>query len=115
MDWEIEFQILQSFLVTGFTTAMLDLKLDYLNIKKEIANKFNLSLERNNDDFGFIISPYYKRINGFIQLIPTGITTTIKGAFPVWEYDQVDAQIFGIDIDINKKINSQFDYLGNIS
>ncbi|MBT7135057.1 MAG: TonB-dependent receptor [Polaribacter sp.] len=90
-------------------------EIGYLNIKKEIANKFNFSLERKNDDFGFIISPYYKRINGFIQLIPTGITTTIKGAFPVWEYDQVNAQIFGIDIDINKKINSQLDYLGNIS
>ena len=90
-------------------------EIGFLNIKKEIANKFNISLERNNDNFGFIISPYYKRINGFIQLIPTGITTTIKGAFPVWEYDQVDAEIFGIDIDINKRINHQFDYIGNIS
>ena len=86
-----------------------------LNFKRETANKFNISLEKNNDNFGFIISPYYKKINGFIQLIPTGITTTIKGAFPVWEYNQVDAQIFGIDIDINKRINHQFDYLGNIS
>ncbi|MDG2356967.1 MAG: TonB-dependent receptor [Polaribacter sp.] len=90
-------------------------EIGFLNIKREIANKFNISLERNNENFGFSISPYYKRINGFIQLIPTGITTTIKGAFPVWEYDQVDAEIFGIDIDINKKINNQFDYLGNIS
>ena len=86
-----------------------------LNFRRETANKFNISLEKNNDNFGFIISPYYKKINGFIQLISTGITTTIKGAFPVWEYNQVDAQIFGIDIDINKKINSQLDYLGNIS
>ena len=90
-------------------------EIGFLNIKREIANKFNISFERKNDTFGFIISPYYKRINGFIQLIPTGITTTIKGAFPVWEYDQVDAEIFGIDININKKINNQFDYLGNIS
>jgi len=90
-------------------------EIGFLNIKREIANKFNISFERKNDNFGFIISPYYKRINGFIQLIPTGITTTIKGAFPVWEYDQVDAAIYGIDIDINKSINNQFDYLGNIS
>jgi iron complex outermembrane receptor protein len=86
-----------------------------LNFRRETANKFNISLEKNNDNFGFIISPYYKKINGFIQLIPTGITTTIKGAFPVWEYNQVSAQIFGIDIDINKRINNQFDYRGNIS
>ena len=86
-----------------------------LNFRRETANKFNISLEKNNDNFGFIISPYYKKINGFIQLIPKGITTTIKGAFPIWEYNQVDAQIFGIDIDINKRINNQFDYRGNIS
>ena len=90
-------------------------EIGFLNIKKEIANKFNVSLERSNDNFGFIVSPYYKRIKGFIQLIPTGITTTIKGAFPVWEYDQVAAEIFGIDINLNKRINHQFDYLGNIS
>jgi iron complex outermembrane recepter protein len=86
-----------------------------LTIGKEIANKFILSLEKNNADFGFSISPYYKRIDGFIQLIPVGITTTIRGAFPVWEYNQIDAQIFGIDIDINKKINDKFNYSGNLS
>ncbi len=86
-----------------------------LTIGKEIANKFVVSLEKNNVDFGFSISPYYKRIDGFIQLIPTGITTTIRGAFPVWEYDQVNAEIFGIDIDINKKINDKIIYNGNLS
>ncbi|MFY9241712.1 MAG: TonB-dependent receptor [Polaribacter sp.] len=86
-----------------------------LTMGKEIANKFVLSLEKNNSDFGFSISPYYKRINGFIQLIPTGITTTIRGAFPVWEYNQINAQIFGVDIDINKKISNNLNYTGSLS
>jgi iron complex outermembrane receptor protein len=86
-----------------------------LTIGKEIANKFMLSLEKKNSDFGFIVSPYYKHIAGFIQLIPNGITTTIRGAFPVWEYNQVDAQIFGIDIDVNKKISNNFSYSGSLS
>ena len=81
-----------------------------LTIGKEIANKFILSLEKNNNNFGFAISPYYKGINGFVQLIPVGITTTIRGAFPVWEYNQVAAQIFGIDIDVNKKVSNNFSY-----
>ncbi|MFT5673192.1 MAG: iron complex outermembrane receptor protein [Polaribacter sp.] len=84
-------------------------------MNKEIANKFIISLERNNDNFGFIISPYLKQIEDFMQLIPVGITTTIRGAFPVWEYQQVNAQIFGVDIDLNKKISSKFDYQGSIS
>jgi iron complex outermembrane receptor protein len=84
-------------------------------MEKETANKFAVSLEKQNDNFGFTISPYYKRIDGFIQLIPTGITTTIRGAFPVWEYNQTNAQIFGIDIDVNKKITDNLNYTGNIS
>jgi iron complex outermembrane receptor protein len=86
-----------------------------LSMNKEIANKFIVSLERNNDDFGFVISPYLKQIEGFMQLIPVGITTTIRGAFPVWEYNQINAQIFGVDIDLNKKITNEFDYQGSIS
>ncbi|MBU2921240.1 TonB-dependent receptor [Winogradskyella psychrotolerans] len=86
-----------------------------LTLNKEIANKFVASLERNNQNFGFSISPYFKAINDYIQLIPVGITTTIRGAFPVWEYNQVNAQIFGIDIDVNKKITNKFNYKGSIS
>ncbi|WP_298880270.1 TonB-dependent receptor [uncultured Polaribacter sp.] len=86
-----------------------------LALHKEIANKFAVSLEKNSTGFGFTISPFFKQINNFIQLIPTGITTTIRGAFPVWEYNQINAQIFGVDIDINKKITDQFNYFGNIS
>ncbi|WP_298781643.1 TonB-dependent receptor [uncultured Polaribacter sp.] len=86
-----------------------------LTIDKEIANNFIVSLEKSNTDFGFVISPYYKHIKGFIQLIPVGITTTIRGAFPIWQYNQVDAQIFGVDIDVNKKITNTLNYVGSLS
>ena len=86
-----------------------------LTLEKEIANKFVLSLAKNDADFGFLISPYFKQIDGFIQLIPTGIRTTIRGAFPVWEYNQVQARIFGVDIDMNKKIARNLDYKGSLS
>ena len=86
-----------------------------LNLDKEIANKFIVSLEKNNEHFGFTISPYFKSIQGFIQLIPVGITTTIRGAFPVWEYQQTNAQIFGVDIDVNKKVTEKISYQGTIS
>ena len=86
-----------------------------LNINKETANKFIVSMERNNNNFGFVISPYFKKINGFIQLIPVGISTTIRGAFPVYKYNQIDAEIYGIDIDLNKKIYKRLDYYGSIS
>ena len=99
----------------GLHHSAARIEIGFLTINKETANKFILSLEKNNENFGFSISPYYKQIDGFIQLIPSGIRTTIRGAFPVWEYNQVDARIFGVDIDINKKLASHFDYKGSLS
>ncbi|WP_299550294.1 TonB-dependent receptor [Seonamhaeicola sp.] len=86
-----------------------------LNMKKEVANKLMVSLERNHQGFGFAISPYYKYISDFIQLIPIDATTTIRGAFVEWEYIQVDAQIFGVDIDVDKKITNNLGYNGSLS
>ncbi|NRB58989.1 MAG: TonB-dependent receptor [Winogradskyella sp.] len=87
-----------------------------LTLNKEVANKFILSLERNNQNFGFTVSPYYKYINDFIQLIPSGeVSESIRGSFVKWNYDQVNAHIFGIDIDVNKKLSQHFDYSGSLS
>lgn len=99
----------------GLHHSAARIEIGKLTMQKEVANKFVASIERNNDDFGFSVSPYYKYINNFVQLIPIGTTTTIRGAFPVWEYNQVDARIFGVDIDINKKISNQFSYNGSLS
>ena len=99
----------------GLHHSAARIELGFLTIGQETANKFAVSFQRNNEDFGFSISPYYKHIDDFIQLIPTGIRTTIRGAFPVWEYNQVDARIFGVDIDINKKLSEKFNYKGNLS
>lgn len=87
-----------------------------LLLNKEIANKFVTSIERNNQNFGFSISPYYNHIKDFIQLIPAGeALTTIRGAFIEWKYNQVDAQIFGVDIDLNNKLSDKFMYKGSLS
>ena len=87
-----------------------------LLLNKEIANKFVTSIERKNQNFGFSVSPYYNHIKDFIQLIPAGkALTTIRGAFVEWKYNQVDAQIFGVDIDINNKLSDNFMYRGSLS
>lgn len=99
----------------GLHHSAARIEIGFLTIGKETANKFALAFQRINEDFGFAISPYYKHIDGFVQLIPTGIRTTIRGAFPVWEYNQVNARIFGVDFDINKKISNSFSYKGTLS
>jgi len=86
-----------------------------LTIGKETAHKFSASLEKNDSDFGFSINPYFNQINDFVQLVPIGVTTTIRGAFPVWEYDQIDARIWGVDVDVNTQITDRFNYKGSFS
>ncbi|GAA4230670.1 TonB-dependent receptor [Postechiella marina] len=99
----------------GLHHSAARIEIGKLTIGKEVANKFMISLERTNQNFGFSISPYYKHIKDYIQLIPVGETTTIRGSFIEWEYFQVDAQIFGADIDIHKKISNHLKYNGNLS
>jgi iron complex outermembrane receptor protein len=99
----------------GLHHSAARLEYGFLTMKKEVANKFVLSLEKKNVDFGFTISPYYKFIDDFIQLIPFGVDTNIRGAFPEWKYIQVDAQIFGIDVDIYKSFGDNFQYSGSLS
>ncbi len=58
---------------------------------------------------------YYQNINDFIYLNPQDeIRLTIRGAFPVFKYEQTDAQIYGIDISgkyqINKSLQTKIDY-----
>ncbi|KJD31350.1 oxidoreductase [Tamlana nanhaiensis] len=99
----------------GLHHSAARIEIGQLTMNKEIANKFMASLVRNNHNFGFSVSPYFNYIKNYIQLIPDGITTTVRGAFPVWEYNQLDARIFGVDVDVNKAITSTIDYKGSIS
>lgn len=99
----------------GLHHSAARIEIGQLTMKKETANKLIVSLERNHQNFGFTISPYYKHISNFTQLIPIGTTTTVRGAFPVWEYNQTRAQIFGIDLDLRKKITNTINYTGSLS
>jgi len=86
-----------------------------LLLHKEIANKFIASFTRNHQVLGFSISPYYNSINNFIQLIPAGdALTTVRGAFIEWKYSQVDARIFGVDLDVNGKLTDKLYYTGSL-
>ena len=99
----------------GLHHSTARIEVGFLTMQKEIAHKFSMSLERVNENFGFSVSPYYNYIKDYIQLIPVGTSTTVRGAFPVWEYNQVNAEVYGIDLDIKKRINDHFNYKGNVS
>ena len=74
--------------------------------------EFNAKIK---DKFSFESLIYYQNINDFIYLNPQDeIRLTIRGAFPVFKYEQTNAEIYGIDISgkyqINTSLQTKLDY-----
>jgi iron complex outermembrane receptor protein len=43
-------------------------------------------------------------------LRPVGFETTIRGAFPVWEYQQTNARLAGVDVQAHWKMSEQWQH-----
>ena len=93
------------------------IELGDLSFGQETSLKFSLSSSHINflglGDFA--VSPYISRINNFIYLEPAGVDLTVRGAFPVWEYIQTDALLYGVDFDYKKEIFESFTFNTGIS
>jgi iron complex outermembrane receptor protein len=86
-----------------------------MSLKNETGNQFNLLIESKiNALQGLQISlnPYFFYTKNYISEVPTGIQNTIRGVFPVWSYQQIDAKMFGADLDVNWKLTSNLTYKG---
>jgi iron complex outermembrane receptor protein len=53
------------------------------------------------------LSPYFQKIDNFILQLPSGSPTlTIRGAFPTFEFQQVDALLYGSDLRATFKLSN---------
>lgn len=90
-----------------------DLRLDVESSKKFIINhKANINLLSGLE---LETTAYYNHIDNFINQIPTGADFTIRGAFPVWSYLQVDANLWGVDFDLNQQFNDKLAWKSSFS
>lgn len=71
-----------------------------IELKSERSWKASLSMAAKNiDKFSFESIFHINKINDYIFLQPQEeIRLTIRGAFPVFSYEQIDARIFGFDL-----------------
>ncbi len=68
-----------------------------LSVEKSIKTIHTLTISKS-EKWGFELSGYYHGIEDFIYLKPEGKPRlTIRGAFPVYSYEQTDASLWGID------------------
>ncbi|QLE03010.1 TonB-dependent receptor [Galbibacter sp. BG1] len=99
----------------GLHQSVAAIELGSLRIGSEYSQKFSLIFAKNSGDFTFNIAPYYNPIDDFIYIEPTGIETTIRGAFPVYEYTQVNANLWGVDLDASYRLSKNFTYNGRFA
>lgn len=75
------------------------IELGDIRFEKETAHQLSTSLKGTYKAITFELAPYINSIHNFILLQPIDIAYTIRGAFPVWEYQQTNARLLGLDVD----------------
>lgn len=86
------------------------IELGDLALDKESALKLTTTFQKKWESFSVELNPYINNIQNYMFLKPVGFETTIRGAFPVWQYQQTNARLAGIDTQTNWKINSHWNH-----
>ncbi len=68
-----------------------------IRFDKEVSNRISASYNYNSSKFNLVTEIFYNNIKDFIYLRPFDFISTIRGPFPFWEYQQTNAEFFGID------------------
>jgi iron complex outermembrane receptor protein len=78
-------------------------------IKQEVAYNFQMGINYKTKKWSIQADAYHNQIDGFVYLKPSlPPVLTIKGAFPVFRYEQIDARFSGIDLSVYFKLPKSF-------
>lgn len=87
-----------------------------MSIKNEEGNQFNLIADAKFNIINGLhisVNPYFFITKNFIDQIPNGVLQpTQAGTFPVWIYQQIDAKMYGLDLDVDLGITKNLSYRG---
>ena len=97
------------FFSDGLHHSTGQIELGDLDLQKEQSVKFSTTLQKKWSAFSIEINPFINSIKNFMFLKPIGFETTIRGAFPVWSYQQTNALLTGLDL------HSVFNFSQNFS
>ncbi len=85
------------FFSDGLHHSTGQIELGDLGLQKEQSYKFSTTLQKKWSKFSMEINPYINKINNYMFLKPNDIEETIRGVFPVWDYQQTNALLTGLD------------------
>lgn len=81
-------------------------ELGNLRFNKEVANRVSASYIYTTSKFNVITEVFYNKIKDYIYLRPLDFILTTRGPFPLWSYQQTNANLFGIDLTATYKITN---------
>ena len=99
----------------GLHHSAARIELGDLRLTKEISNRVGLSYQLAANKINLSIDTFINQINDFIYLKPTGTQTTVRGAFPVWEYFKTNALLAGIDTSIDYQFTESWSLNSSLS
>ena len=88
------------------STGMIEL--GDLQLVQEKSTKIAGTLQKKWKRFSMSVNPFLNSVSNFMFLKPVGFETTIRGAFPVWEYQQTNALLSGVDWETQWNVNTHF-------
>jgi iron complex outermembrane receptor protein len=92
----------------GLHHSAARIELGDLRITQETSNRLSGSYQLKNKSLSLNLEGFINHIDDFIFIVPAGTEQTIRGAFPVWEYTQTNALLYGMDITANYKFDSNW-------
>ena len=92
----------------GLHQSVARIELGDLRMKQETSNRFGASYLLKLSKLSLNTEGFVNYIKDFMQIVPFGIEQNIGGPFPVWNYIQTNAILFGIDITANYKFDEQW-------
>lgn len=96
----------------GLHHSAARIELGDLRIKQETSNRVSATYQFKDNAFKINVESFLNHIADYIFIIPTGTEQTIRGAFPVWDYKQTNALLFGLDITAKYDFNENW-FLNN--
>ena len=77
-----------------------------IRFDQEVSNRVSASYAYNSASFSLLSEVFYNRIRDYIYLRPSDFIVTTRGPFPIWSYEQTNAEFFGFDLTMTYNINN---------
>lgn len=99
----------------GLHHSAARIELGDLRLDPEIANRISTTYNYNSSKLNIALDVFYNTITNYMYLRPTGVLQSNRGAFPVWEYIQTDANLYGADLTLNYQLSNKINLLNKTS